>query len=367
MRRLRPLIALAAAAAGIATLAALSPRPADLPFAVQTVARFQSPWALAFLPDGRLLVTEHAGALHLVAPDGRRSPVPGLPPVLQSGQLGLHDIAPAPDFARSRQVYLTHVAPTPGGGQLVLSRATLTEEPALTGLTELWRQPQEGGGGHPGGIIAFDPDGAHLFLTLGERTLDASAQNPDHARGKLLRLTLDGAIPADNPQAAAGGVRGATWSTGHRNPYGLAFAPDGQLWLHEMGPRDGDELNRIAPGANYGWPEVSEGVDYSGEDIPDHATRPEFTAPALAWLPGIAPSGLAFYQGDLFEGWQGSALIGALAGQSLIRVTFADGTPVEADRWRFETRLRDVAVAPDGAVWLLEDGDPGRLMRVVPG
>jgi aldose sugar dehydrogenase len=340
------------------------------PFTVQAVAEFETPWAIAFLPDGRMLITEKLGRIFLTTQNGEKLEVGNVPTVAASGQDGLLDIAIAPDFATSSRIYFTYVEPSEEGSRLVLSRATLSVTDSAATLAKeavIWRQTPAGGSGQPGGIIAFDPKGTHLFLTVGDRMRPKSAQNPGEARGKVLRLNLDGSTPADNPHAAVGGVEGETWTTGHRNPYGLAFAPDGRLWLHEMGPRGGDELNLIEPGQNYGWPLVSNGDNYSGTPIPRHTTRPEFAAPQVYWTPVIAPAGLAFYQGGMFPRWQGSALIGGLKVQSLVRVSFrADGQPDESDRWKLGGRIRDVAVAPDGGVWLIEDSDPGRLMRLSP-
>lgn len=340
------------------------------PFAVQPVASFDTPWAIAFLPDGRMLVTEKPGRLFLTAQDGQKLTVAGVPAVAASGQNGLLDVAVAPDFASSGTIYLTYIGTGSDDGRLVLARsrlATAATGAALADLHTIWRQQPAGGGGQPGGIVAFDPQGQHLFLSVGDRMQGDSAQDADAARGKVLRLNLDGTVPADNPQAAAGGVRALTWTTGHRNPYGLAFAPDGQLWLNEMGPRGGDEFNRIVAGQNYGWPAVSNGDNYDGRPIPRHATRPDFTAPEVYWTPVIAPAGLAFYDGAMFPQWRGSALIGGLAKHALVRVGFgADGQPDEADRWDMNARIRDVAVAADGAVWVIEDSDPGRLLRLVP-
>jgi glucose/arabinose dehydrogenase len=343
---------------------------ADRPFKADTVATFDTPWAMAFLPDGRMLVTEKPGRIFLVTQAGQKTPVDGVPAVAAARQNGLLDIAVAPDFASSSQVYFTYVAPGGGGTHLVLDRATLSvagDHAALNDRMTLWRQTPVGGGGQPGGIIAFDPAGKHLFLTVGDRMQPEKVQDPKQARGKVLRLNLDGSTPADNPHAAEGGVPGQTWTIGHRNPYGLAFALDGRLWLHEMGPMGGDEFNLIEPGKNYGWPLVSNGDNYDGTPIPRHATRPEFDAPLLYWNPVIAPAGLAFYNGAMFPDWRGSALVGGLAAQVLVRITFrADGQPDEAERWQMEDRIRDVAVAPDGAVWLIEDADPGRLLRLTP-
>jgi glucose/arabinose dehydrogenase len=341
----------------------------DHPFKMAEVATFDTPWAIAFLPDGRMLVTEKPGHIFLVTQSGEKTEVTGVPAVEAVQQNGLLDIAPAPDFASSATVYFTYVSPGDSGSSLHLDRATLAVadgKAALKDRKTIWAQTP-GGRGQPGGIIAFDPEGKHLFLTVGDRMQPETAQDPSNGRGKILRLNLDGSTPADNPQGTAGGVPGETWTLGHRNPYGLAFAPDGKLWEHEMGPRGGDEFNLIEPGKNYGWPIVSNGDNYSGTKIPRHATRPEFAAPPLYWNPVIAPAGLAFYNGTMFPQWKGSALIGGLAAQVLVRVAFgADGQPDEADRWQFDERIRDVAVAPAGAVWIIEDADPGRLLRLTP-
>ena len=340
------------------------------PFKATAVASFNLPWAIAFLPDGRLLITEKPGNLFIVTKDGAKTKVGNVPAVAHSGQNGLLHVAIAPDFASSAFIFFSYVEPGAGGSALVLARARLTDvdrNPALDNVAVIWRQSPRGGGGQPGGIIVFDPKGEHLFFTVGDRMVPASAQDQKQGRGKLLRLKLDGSSPADNPFAAEGGVRAQTWTEGHRNPYGLAFAPDGRLWLHEMGPRGGDELNLIEPGLNYGWPLVSNGDQYSGEPIPRHATRPEFRAPALYWTPVIAPAGLAFYKGEMFPQWRGSALIGGLKVQALVRVKFGtDGQPDEAERWNMGARIRDVAVAADGAVWVIEDDNPGRLLRLTP-
>jgi Glucose/sorbosone dehydrogenases len=334
------------------------------PFTVTEVAEFSLPWAIAFLPDGRLLVTQKSGELFLVTQDGVATPVANVPDAHHHFQIGLLDVAPAPDFAESGLIYLTFTAPGRNGHPLTLVRARLTDGPALTEITQLWQQDPPSWGGHPGGIIAFDPAGEHLFLTSGDRTDMEPAQDPDDARGKILRFRLDGSVPPDNPMAGEGGIRALTWSTGHRNPYGLAFAPDGTLWEHEMGPHGGDELNRIEPGLNYGWPLVSNGTNYDGSAIPDHAARSEFAEPALWWSPVIAPAGMVFYEGAMFPQWQGSALIGGLAAQALVVVDFAEDGPDETARYYMEARVRDVAVAPDGAVWVIEDDEEGRLLRL---
>ncbi|PIO98176.1 PQQ-dependent sugar dehydrogenase [Pleomorphomonas carboxyditropha] len=371
------MLAAAAIAAVAATPAAAAPENAGpnkattkLPFQAQTVARFDLPWAIAVIDADRLIVTTKPGEIFLVNRQGGDPvEVSGVPKVEHAGQNGLLDVALAPDFADSRRIYFTYVEPGDGGSSLALARATLAEQQGaarLDGLEVIWRQMPKGKGGQPGGIIAFAPDGKSLFLTSGDRMRPNTAQDPDLALGKVLHLTLDGKPAPGNPEAGAGGVRAETWTTGHRNPYGLAFAPDGRLWLHEMGPKGGDELNLIEPGVNYGWPEVSYGDNYNGTPIPKPPTRPEFREPALYWNPVIAPAGLAFYEGDLFPAWKGSLLIGGLKTQSLSRVTVHGDSAHEDERFSMEGRIRDVAVAPDGAVWVIEDASPGRLLRLSP-
>lgn len=350
--------------------AGLLPASTQRPFVQSPVATFEYPWAIALLPDGRLLVTEKAGRLFIATREGNKTPVTGIPKVYYSGQNGLLDVAVSPAYSEDHTIYFTFVEPRRSGGALVLARAQIKETggaASLQGLTKIWQQQGASTGGQPGGIIAFAPDGRHLFMAVGDRQEPDTAQEPERAQGKVLRLNLDGATPPDNPLAADGGVRAQTWTTGHRNPYGLAFAPDGRLWLHEMGPRGGDELNLILVGKNYGWPLVSNGDHYSGLPIPRHNTRPEFEAPAVYWTPVIAPAGLAFYAGDLFPQWRGSALIGGLVAKGLVRIVFDDrGDTRQADRWTLGHRIRDVAVAADGAVWVIEDERAGRLLSLTP-
>lgn len=340
------------------------------PFIARPVADFDTPWAIAFLPDGRLLVTEKPGRMFLVSQSGRKTPITNVPDVAASGQNGLLDVAVSPTYRSDRRIYISYVEPGDGGSGLALAEATLAvsgPQASLQNLNVIWRQTPKGGRGQPGGIIAFDPAGTHLFLTSGDGMIPSGVQDPDQTLGKVLRLNLDGSTPDDNPQVEDGGVRAQTWTMGHRNPYGLAFAPDGKLWLHEMGPRGGDEVNLIEPGRNYGWPLVSNGDNYSGTPIPRHSTRPEFAPPALYWNPVIAPAGMAFYDGQMFPEWRGSALIGGLVATGLVRISFAaNGAVDEADRWDMQARIRDVAEAPDGAVWVIEDDNPGRLLRLTP-
>lgn len=343
---------------------------AELPFTVTSVAEFNTPWAIAFLPDGRLVVTEKPGEIFIATEAGKKTDVSGVPKVAYSGQNGLLDVEPAPDFAKSKALYFTYNEPAEGGSSVVLARATLAEsdgKAALEDVTTLWKQDVVAKGGQPGGKIAFAPDGKHLFLSVGERMQPATAQDDKAPMGKILRMNLDGSVPEDNPHASEGGIRGLTWTTGHRNPYGLAFAPDGKLWENEMGPRGGDEFNLIKPGLNYGWPLVSNGDNYSGRPIPRHSTRPEFEAPLLYWTPVISPGGLVFYKGDMFKSWDGSALIAGLSSMALVRVSFdGKGQPDEAQRFDMGNRIRDVTVGPDGAIWVIEDDNPGRLLKLTP-
>lgn len=337
------------------------PTLAQVPLSVAPMASFQNPWAVTALPQGGFLVTEKAGRVLHLAPSGDIRDIAGVPEVFAEGQTGLHDIALAPDFERSGMVYLTWMA-GPDGGTLHLGRGRLdlaSQNLHFEDFEVLWRAEPQGGEGHPGAIIAFSADG-YLYLTSGERQLGDPAQVLADSRGKILRLTLEGRAAPGNPFPDAPEV----WSLGHRNPYGLVFDDKGQLWSHEMGPLGGDELNLIEPGRNYGWPEVSEGRQYSGLPIPDHDTRPEFTPPVLEWTPVIAASGMIFYDGAVFPEWQGSLLIGGLRAQALVRVALQDEGAQEVDRWSFENRIRDVAQDTDGNIYLLEDGEEGRLLRL---
>jgi glucose/arabinose dehydrogenase len=368
------------------------------PFKTAAIATFDSPWALAFLPDRTMLVTEKSGHLWLVTPNGVKAEVGGVPAVHDEGQGGLLFVATAPAFAQNRQIYLTYAEPGAGGDGLALVRATLGMaggKPTLQGLQVIWRQLPRGAGGQFGGYIAFSPDGRSLFLTVGERQRFTPAQDPDQALGKILRLTLDGKPAPGNPNTGKTGATtiavidppantgsaataparreampapnltpAETWTSGHRNQYGLAFDAQGRLWETEMGPRGGDELNLIEPGKNYGWPVVSYGDNYDGTPIANPRAHPEFEQPRLYWNPVIAPAGFAFYDGTMFPQWRGSAFVGGLASTSLVRVAFDGDVPREAERWDMGARIRAVMAGPDGALWLLEDGDNGRLLRL---
>ena len=342
----------------------------DNPFLVEPVAQFDEPWALAFLPDGRMLVTEKAGRLFVVTRDGQKTPVTGVPEVDYGGQGGLGDVALHPDFADNGIVYLSYAEAgdrKTRGAAVARGTLELAEGGnALTGVEIIWRQvPKVKGRGHYGHRLLFSADG-HLFVSSGERQKFDPAQDMDSNLGKIVRLNDDGSVPADNPFAERGGVTAEIWSLGHRNPLGIAFDLDGRLWNSEMGPRGGDELNLVIRGKNYGYPVVSNGRHYSGINIPDHDTRPEFEAPKAWWTPVISPGGLIFYSGELFAAWRGNALLPGLSSQALVRVEIDGDSAVEAERYDMDSRIRAVAEGPDGAIWLLEDGSRGRLLRLTP-
>jgi glucose/arabinose dehydrogenase len=396
------LLTLLSTTAGAQTNAGNLTPEASLPFTITQVASFNLPWRIAFLPDGRMLITEKVGPVWLVTQQGEKTPVANVPAVFYERQLGMQGVFLSPRYATDHNVYLTYAEPGEGGSSLALARARLElgeGKASLEGLQVLWRDMPKGKGGQLGAQIAFSPDGQYLFLTVGERQRMTPAQDPNSALGKILRLTLDGKPAPGNPMAGKTGAPtlplidpptdtetaktapvlstytfpepnltpSATWTSGHRTPYGLAFAPDGRLWEVEHGPRGGDELNLIEPGKNYGWPLVSYAVNYNGVPIPSPETRPDLTKPVIYWTPVIAPGNLTFYNGTLFPQWKGSALIGGMATQTLNRITFdGKGGATAAERWSVGHRIRDVEVAADGAVWLIEDANPGGLFRVTP-
>jgi glucose/arabinose dehydrogenase len=347
----------------------------DRPFQVETVGQFAEPWAMAFLPGGRqALITERRGALKLWTVGGGAIDVAGVPAVAYGGQGGLGDVVLHPDFARNGLLYLSFAEAGEGGLRgAAVGRGRLVVEGGgarIDGFQLIWRQePKMSGGGHYGHRLAFAPDGRHLFISSGERQEFTPAQDMASNAGKILRLNPDGSVPADNPFAAQGGVAAQIWSLGHRNPLGLAFAPDGRLWEVEMGPRGGDELNLIERGRNYGYPIVSDGDHYDGRDIPDHSTRPEFAAPKMTWTPVISPGDMIVYSGTLFPGWRGDALAAGLSGQALVHIDLDGANAREAGRWGMGARIREVEQAPDGSIYLLEDqqrGSGGRLLRLTP-
>jgi glucose/arabinose dehydrogenase len=317
------------------------------------------------------LLTEKAGRLWLInANTGARQQVTGVPRVKVGGQGGLGDVVAHPGFAGNRRVYLSYVEAGANGtsgaalgyGRLILG----TGQPRLEKFKVIWRQaPKVTGDGHFAHRIAFAPDGT-LFLSSGERQKMVPAQAMDGNLGKILHLTAEGVPARGNPWARRGGIAATFWSIGHRNPLGLAFAPDGRLWSTEMGPQGGDELNLILPGRNYGWPRVSYGSHYGGADIPDEHRGRGFEEPKLWWNPSISPGSLLIYTGDLFREWKGDALIGALSGEAFLRVDIEGDRAHKADHWPMGSRIRAVDQGPRGDVYLLEDGDGARLLRLEP-
>lgn len=350
-----------------ATGAQGSPPATGLPFTVTQVADLTAPWAMTFLPDGRMLVTEKAGQLLLLTADGKTSRTIATVAVDSAGQGALMDVVLAPGFAKNRQVYLSWSAAGPGGKGVVLARGTLTGVKGaeqLVDIKELFRAtPFVEGNGHYSGRIAFSPDGKYLFFTNGERQKFEPAQDPKATLGKVLRLTLDGK-PAGDPALTAKGFHPAVWSYGHRNLLGIAFDAKGNLWEQEMGPKGGDEVNLVRAGANYGYPRVSNGDHYDGKPIPDHAPGDGFEAPKVWWNPVISPGGLMVYSGAMFPQWRGDLFIGGLSSKSLVRVDVNGTAATKGDQWDMGTRIREVEQGPDGAIWLLEDGGSGANGRV---
>ena len=379
----------------------LKPEP-NLPFTLTQVAEFNLPWRIAFLPDGRMLVTEKVGPVWLVTQQGEKTPIANVPAVLAQGQGGMLGVYISPNYATDHNVYLTYSEPGDGGSSLALARAKLAignGTASLEGLQVIWRDGARGRGGQFGAAIAFSPDKKFLFLSVGDRQRMTPAQDPNSPLGKILRLTLDGKPAPGNPQAGKTGAEtldiinpprdtelaktaavvskytfvgpnltpSETWASGFRTPYGLSFAPDGRLWELEHGPKGGDELNLVEPGKNYGWPLVSYATNYNNTPIPNPDTRADLTKPVIYWTPVIAPGNLAFYNGAMFPQWKGSALIGGLSTRSISRITFdKKGGATPAERWMVGHQIRDVAVASDGALWLIENTPQGGLFRVTP-
>lgn len=354
-------------------------------FTTKTVASFDEPWAMTALPrihnqPLKLLITQKAGELLIVdTATGVKTSVNGVPKVAYGGQGGLGDIILAPDFATSNNIYISYVEAGTGSdsnkfGAKVI-KATLTgldtDAPRWQAITPIWEQtPKLKGQGHYSHRLLFSPDGQYLYISSGERQEKTPAQDMSVNLGKIIRLHPDGSVPADNPFAQNGSdIAAQFWTIGHRNILGMAFDDKGRLWAHEMGPRGGDEFNLIEKGNNYGWPVVSNGRNYSGTDIPDHDTRPDFVAPKISWTPVISPSSMSIYQTGKyndFPAWQDNALISGLSSKALIVVKLADNNGA-AERYRYDMgeRIRSVLTV-DGQVWLLEDGDKGRLLQLLP-
>jgi glucose/arabinose dehydrogenase len=337
---------------------------------VRVAGGLEHPWGLAFLPDGRMLVTERPGRLRLVAPDGTLSaPLAGVPEVFARGQGGLLDVALDPDFASNRLVYLSFAEPGDGGAGTSVARGRL-EGDALAATTVIFRQaPKLPGGPHFGSRLAFDRAG-NLFVTVGDRMEWPNVQRLDRGQGKVFRIRPDGGVPPDNPFVGRDGALPEVWSFGHRNSQGAAIHPQtGELWEIEHGPRGGDELNIVRAGKNYGWPEITLGINYDGNPIGTGKTHaPGMEQPIHWWIPSIAPSGMAFYTADRFPQWRGSLFVGALAHRKLVRLTL-EGDRVVAEEHLLADegkRIRDVQVGPDGYVYVLTDEDEGEILRVAP-
>lgn len=357
------------------------------------VATFAAPWSMAFLPDGRLLVTERIydntslpGNLWLVTQAGAMSAVGPLP-----ANFGMLDVLPDPNFALTRKIYLTFLEPADPGAPrvgrdaadpsrssygLAMATTTVVFDAAggatLADFKVIWRQAPKivsfPGSGEPGGKMAFTPDLKYLFVTAGDRQeLDTSFLfSLTNTLGKIIRLFPDGSVPTDNPFTIQPGALGEIWTLGHRNQYGLAFAPDGRLWEHEMGPMGGDEFNLIEPGNNYGWPAVSYGSTYQGVKYPEPAPGDGYAMAAIQWTPVIAPSAMVFYSGSMFAAWQGDAILTGLQSQGLVRVHTDGTTAAEVQRVPLGARIRSIAVGPDTALWVLEDAPTGRLVKLAP-
>jgi glucose/arabinose dehydrogenase len=343
------------------------------PIAVETVARgLDRPWALAFLPDGRMLVTEKQGRLQLVTREGKTARIDGVPQVRASGQGGLHDVIVDRDFANNRTIYLCFAEPAQGGGRTAMARARLADDASRLEETKvIFRQDGPlSSGNHYGCRIVQAADG-NLFLTMGDHYSQRDeAQNLANHIGKVVRIRPDGTVPPDNPFAGRQGAKPEIWTYGHRNSQGAALHPQsGKLWMHEHGPRGGDEINVLTPGKNYGWPVIGFGIDYSGAKIHEASQKAGMEQPIKYWVPSIAPSGMAFYTGDLFPAWKGSVFVGALAGTLLVRVPLDGEKAGQEERLLRDLgeRIRDVRQGPDGALWLLTDTSNGKLLRLAPG
>ncbi len=346
------------------------------PLQVTTIASgFEYPWAIAFLPDGRMLVTEkHAGRLSIVTNDGKKSPpVKGLPAVDGRNQGGLLDVEVGPNHARDGLVYWTYYEPRQGGNGLAVARARLVDgpKPRVEGVEVVFRmQPTLDSTLHAGGRLVFAPDGT-LFVTLGERSILSGRVQARDLRshfGKIVRIRPDGSVPKDNPFVARKGARPEIWTLGHRNVIAAALDGEGRLWVTEMGPRGGDELNLVEKGKDYGWPTIGYGEEYSGERIHRSTQAPGMEQPVYYWDPVISPSGMVVYSGDLFPEWKGNFFVGGLSSQALVRLVVQGDRVVGEERLltELDARIREVVQGPDGALYLLIDASDGKLLKVTP-
>ncbi|KQS04942.1 hypothetical protein ASG11_12350 [Sphingomonas sp. Leaf357] len=347
---------------------------------IANVAKFDTPWAVNFLPDGRMLVTEAFDGIRLVTQLGVVSaPLAGLPESLNVP----FDVVASPNFATDRTIFLSFAEVGPGGTHITRTTnptgpqglavlvATLNTPtggvPSLSNVRVIWRQsPLVVALGEYGGKLAFSPDGKYLYITAGDRSTFTPAQSLENSIGKTLRIFPDGSIPPDNPGVGKPGVSTDIYSLGHRNSYGIAFDATGQLWESEHGPKGGDELNYINSGSNYGWPSVSLGDNYDGGLIPKPSNSDPFVQSATSWTPAIAPAGMIFYTGGFFPTLKSNAILGGLQAKGLVIVKVAGLTAAEVDRLPLNARIRDVRQAPDGSIWVLEDAPTGRLLRLTP-
>ncbi|MEO5924693.1 MAG: PQQ-dependent sugar dehydrogenase [Bryobacteraceae bacterium] len=398
------LLALASVAAVAQVNAGQTKPEATLPFNMTTTDTFGLPWRIATLPDGRMLITEKIGPVWLVSAQGKKIAVMGgTPAVWWQGQSGMLGVYLSPAFATDQTIYLTYSEPGDYGGGLALASGKLTlsaTSARLQGLKVIWHQMPKGKGGQEGGAVAFAPDGKSLFLTVGDRQRFTPAQDPNQPVGKILHLMLDGKPAPDNPGAGKVGAGtialidppsdtetaktakvvsnytfpaenltpAETWTMGHRTPYGLSFSPTGELWEVEHGPNGGDELNLIEKGKNYGWPLVEYAPNYNQVPIPNPDTRPDLAKPAIYWVPVVAPGNLMFYKGTQgFPAWNGNGFVTGMGTQSINRIIFdGKGGAKMAERWKVDKRVRDMAEAPDGSLWIIEDANPGALIHVTP-
>jgi glucose/arabinose dehydrogenase len=349
-----------------------TPSPIDAPIRVETVASgLQHPWALAFLPDGRIVVTERPGRLRIVDRSGHLSePLAGVPPVFAQGQGGLLDVALDPHFAENRTLYLSYAEPGSGNvAGTAVARARLGDA-RLDDVQVIYRQePKVSGGNHFGSRLVFRSDGT-LFVTQGERfNYRQQAQDLSDDLGKIVRINVDGSVPKDNPFVGRSGARSEIWSYGHRNVQAATLHPEtGQLWTVEHGARGGDELNHPEAGKNYGWPVITYGVDYSGAHIGEGTAKAGMEQPVYFWDPVIAPSGMTFYTGDVFGQWKGSLFVGSMTPGCLVRLVLENGKVTREERYLgdLHERIRDVQQGPDGMLYLVTDNQNGRVLRVAP-
>lgn len=353
----------------VSSSAATHDHKIDQRYTIEKIAQFDEPWALASLADGHLLITEKSGKLKLFDPKSKQmSLVQGLPIVAYGGQGGLGDVVLHPDYAKNKWIYLSYAEKGENGNGAVVIRGELDltqrNSPQLKNIKRIWEQvPKVSGEGHYAHRIVFDQQNK-LWISSGERQHFDPAQDMNSNLGKIVHLNDDGTASNDNPFFDQGGVAAQIWSLGHRNPLGLAFDASQKLWVVEMGPKGGDELNLVLKGQNYGYPLVSNGDHYDGKPMPDHATRPEFKSPELDWTPVISPSSMIIYQSDVFPAWKNKALIGGLSSQAIIVVDLSQKPVREVQRLQMGKRIRDVLQASDGTIWVIEDEKGAHLLKL---